>query len=208
LEELLYLFSETEIFIFVFMEIMTRIDITRRMMQNRSSILDKIVMILLFGGFSIFGTYIGFKLPSGAVSNVRDFGPMVAGLIGGPVVGLGAGLIGGVHRFFYGGFTNIACGVATINAGLVCGLVHYFRKGRLINIYQGAILAIAVEIFHAIFVLLIARPLPEAIEVTREVIPPMMIANALGLVIAILLLQPHHEVNLITSKEHQEGEHE
>jgi sigma-B regulation protein RsbU (phosphoserine phosphatase) len=193
LHGLLYLFSETEIFIFVFMEIMSRLDIIRRMIQKRATKVDKSVIILLFGAFSIFGTYIGFELPSGAISNIRDFGPMVAGLIGGPWVGLGAGLIGGVHRFFYGGFTAIPCGLATISAGLICGLICYSRKGRLINIYQVVLLVIGVETLHAMLVWIIARPLDAALQATKEAIPAMIIANGLGLVIAILLLQYHYE---------------
>jgi sigma-B regulation protein RsbU (phosphoserine phosphatase) len=193
LHDILYLFSETEIFVFVFMEVMTRVDITHRITHNKATVADKIIFILIFGGFSIFGTYIGIKLPSGAISNVRDFGPMIAGLVGGPLLGFGAGVIGGVHRFFMGGFTNISCGLATMCAGLICGLVHHFRNGKLVNIYQGALIAFSVEIIHALITLLIARPFADAVEVIKTAIPPMMIANIIGVIIAILLLQHHYE---------------
>jgi LytS/YehU family sensor histidine kinase len=118
---------------------------------------------------------------------------MIAGLVGGPLLGFGAGVIGGVHRFFMGGFTNISCGLATMCAGLICGLVHHHRNGKLVNIYQGALIAFSVEIFHALITLLIARPFADAVEVIKTAIPPMMIANIIGVIIAILLLQHHYE---------------
>ncbi len=83
---------------------------------------NQAILILIFGAFSIFGTYSGIKLPSGAIANIRDLGPMIAGLIGGPVVGLGAGLIGGTHRYFLGGLTCVPCSLATVIAGLAGGI--------------------------------------------------------------------------------------
>src|SRR4030042_752566 len=68
-------------------------------LDGRFNFKNRLFLILVFGVFSIFGTYGGIELPSGAIANVRDLGPMMAGLIGGPVVGLGAGLIGGIHRY-------------------------------------------------------------------------------------------------------------
>lgn len=60
---------------------------------------------------------------SGAIANIRDLGPMLAGLVGGPVIGLGAGAIGGIHRYFLSGFTAIPCALATVIAGLGGGNV-------------------------------------------------------------------------------------
>ncbi|EGD49902.1 signal transduction histidine kinase, LytS [Thermoanaerobacter ethanolicus JW 200] len=54
--------------------------------------------MVIFGVIGIAGTYVGVPIKD-AIANSRVVGPMVAGLIGGPLVGLGAGLIAGVHRF-------------------------------------------------------------------------------------------------------------
>jgi phosphoserine phosphatase RsbU/P len=59
----------------------------------------------------------------GAIINVRDLGPMVGGLVGGPVVGVGAGLIGALYRASLGGFSVVPCVLATVLAGLLGGLV-------------------------------------------------------------------------------------
>ncbi|HQH11910.1 MAG TPA: LytS/YhcK type 5TM receptor domain-containing protein, partial [Candidatus Sumerlaeota bacterium] len=56
-----------------------------------------IIPVIIFGLFSIFGTYTCIVMPNKAIVNFRDLGPMIAGLIAGPIVGFGAGLVGGIH---------------------------------------------------------------------------------------------------------------
>src|SRR4030042_5538741 len=120
MHEVLALFAGTEVFIFVFMEITARVETIQRVMVKKGSWRDILVFVLTFGAFSIFGTYAGIPLPSGAIVNIRDFAPMVAGLTAGPLIGLYVGLIGGGHRLFLGGFTCVSCGVATNLAGGGC----------------------------------------------------------------------------------------
>ena len=60
--------------------------------------------------------------------NTRVVSTLAAGLVGGPIPGLCAGLMGGVHRFFYdpASFTSLACGVGTFCFG-VAGAIAYGR---------------------------------------------------------------------------------
>ena len=187
-EELLALFAETEIFIFVFMEIITKIKTFQRVIIKKAAWRDTLIFLLIFGGFSIFGTYVGIQLPSGAISNIRDLGPMIAGLVAGPLAGLGAGLIGGVHRYFLGGFTSIPCGLATVLAGLIGGAVFRLNRGKLINVFQGMILAVLIECVHGGLTILLARPFSEALEVLKTAIPAMIVANSLGMAISIVII--------------------
>src|SRR4030043_397416 len=122
------------------MEIFTQIKSVQRVISQKANWYDTLFFILLFGGFSIFGTYTGIVLPGGAISSIRDLGPLVAGLVAGPVVGLGAGLIGGVQRYFIGGFTAVPCGMATVLAGLTGGIVYLINKKKVVGIFY-AILA-------------------------------------------------------------------
>ena len=176
------------------MEIVTRIKPIQRVIVKKASWRDIAVFILIFGGFSIFGTYVGIPLASGAIVNIRDFAPMIAGLTAGPIIGLAVGLIGGIHRLFLGGFTCIPCGVSTVLAGVICGAIHYFKKGKLIGILQGVLVAVLVELLHGGVTLLISRPFAEALEVVKIAIPAMMIANALGVAIAIIIVEHTKEL--------------
>src|SRR4030042_5000163 len=136
MEGILALFAETEIFIYVFIEIMARLKSIQRVMLNKGHWRDIVIFIAIFGGFSIFGTYVGIPLASGAIVNIRDFAPIMAGLTAGPLMGLGVGLIGGIHRLFLGGFTCVPCSLATVLAGVIGGLVHNYHKGKLVGILE------------------------------------------------------------------------
>src|SRR5512136_192282 len=132
LGQYLALFASTEIFIFVFMEIVVKIDTIQRVIFRKANLRDYVGFTLLFGLFSIFGTYIGTTENTGAIVNIRDLAPMVAGLVAGPYPGLAVGLIGGIHRLFLGGVTCVPCSLATVLAGVLGGAVCVLNKRRLL----------------------------------------------------------------------------
>jgi len=52
----LTLFAATEIFIFVFMEIVTKVEPVRMVIFRTARLQDYVVFVGIFGAFSIFGT--------------------------------------------------------------------------------------------------------------------------------------------------------
>lgn len=175
---------------------------------------SRIMMILFFGALSIYGTYGGINLssgaiahirhlgPLGAIANIRDLGPTIAGLVGGPVIGLGAGLIGGIHRYFVGGFVAVPCAIATILAGLVGGLIYTLRKGNFPRIWQVMLLAVGVELIHIGLALLIAKPFDAVLTVAKEVTVPMVVANVIGAgIFAFIICNLINERKTNTDKE-------
>ncbi|MBP1749652.1 MAG: Stage sporulation family protein [Deltaproteobacteria bacterium] len=153
---------------------------------------SQVMIVLFFGALSIYGTYGGIVLstgaiahvrhldPAGAIANIRDLGPLIAGLIGGPVIGLAAGLIGSLHRYFVGGFLAVPCAMATILAGLTGGLIYTLRKGNFPRIGHVMLLALGTELMHLGLALVIAVPFPDALAVVKEVAVPMVAANIIG----------------------------
>ena len=172
-----------------FAYIVTRTSFFLEILDKKLTWKNQAIMIVLFGALSIFGTYGGLQLPSGAIANIRDLGPMVAGLVGGPVVGLGAGLIGGVHRFFMGGFVNVPCSIATVIAGLLGGAIYWVRKGKFVTVWQAVLFAIFMESLHMGLTVLIARPFEQAVAVVQEVILPMIAANATGMAVFAFIIR-------------------
>ena len=53
--------------------------------------------------------------------------------MGGPYVGMGAAIIGGLHRYLFdiGGFTAVSCAVSTFVEGLVLRFPGVSRQARL-----------------------------------------------------------------------------
>jgi sigma-B regulation protein RsbU (phosphoserine phosphatase) len=63
--------------------LLTRSRIFPEILDGRATLIDKIILVLLFGGLSIYGSVSGIDF-MGSVVNVRDLGPMLAGLLAGP----------------------------------------------------------------------------------------------------------------------------
>ena len=100
---------------------------------QKDTLANKLKMAIVFGMIGILATYTGVSV-KGALANSRIIGVLVGGLFGGPVVGLVAGCIAGFHRWAIniGGFTAVACGVATVVEGMVGGIVSQrFKKPKI-----------------------------------------------------------------------------
>lgn len=146
--------------------------------DRKPNAIVQIVVAVIFGLLAIYGTYSGIKT-SGAIANIRNLAPMIAGLIGGPYVGLGAGLIGGVHRFFMGGFTSLPCALGTIISGLAGGILYKMLKGNL-GIWRPALFAFIMEVVDMALILLIARPFADALNLVKVIAIPMILADTAG----------------------------
>ena len=190
----LALFARTEVFIYVFMEIITKIEIIQRVIFKKARLTDYIVFILVFGGFSIFGTLIGSPVGSGDIANIRDLGPMIAGLVAGPFIGLAVGLIGGIHRLFLGGVTCFSSSLATILSGFLAGLIYLLNNKKLLDIIPAMLFAIGIELIHVGLTLLVSRPFSAALEVVLTAAPDMIIANSLGIAICVIVIRNTKEI--------------
>ncbi|MEI7705986.1 MAG: LytS/YhcK type 5TM receptor domain-containing protein, partial [Deltaproteobacteria bacterium] len=59
----------------------------------------KVRLYLVFSGIGILGNYLGVPVVEGqAIVNARAVGSVLAGLLGGPVLGLLVGVTSGIHR--------------------------------------------------------------------------------------------------------------
>ncbi len=163
------------------------IEFFNRMLAKKLSILDQVILAVIFGLFAVYGTYTGIQT-SGAIANIRNLGPMIAGLLGGPWVGLGAGLLGGVHRYFMGGFTAVPCAIGTTVSGLAGGLLFLLWKGN-IGIWKPALFAFLMEAADMGLLLLLARPFADALKLVSIIAVPMILADTLGILIFAFLLK-------------------
>lgn len=161
--------------------------------------LDIILLSIFFSFLSIIGTYTGIYY-RGAIVNTRNIGVAVAGIIGGPQVGIITGCIAGIHRFFIDtqSPTTIACGISSIIGGFITTL--FFRKTNEKNCYiYGFISGFLIENLSMILILLSGFFLYNfniAIDIVKNIYFPMIIANALGVSIVIIIIE-----DLISEKE-------
>ncbi len=155
-----YLFTRSRYFIEVF--------------EHRATLSTKIILILFFGLISVYGSISKISL-YGAVLNVHDLGPIIAGLVCGPFVGLGAGIIGGAFRLTQGGPYMYAAALATIVAGLLGGLIYIAYKKEFITTRKAVLYAFLIEIIVSVMQIAMATPPEQVVNVALFVALPMII---------------------------------
>ena len=164
---------------------LTKLPMVRSMLFEDSHAMgSRAALAVIFGLVSIFSTYTGVRA-QGAIVNTRVIGVLAAGLLGGPYVGIGAAVIGGLHRYLFdiGGFTAVSCAVSTFVEGLIgSAFSKRFKAGKIDGAGVFLITALA-EIGQMAIILLISRPFPAALDLVRLIAFPMIIMNALGMVV-------------------------
>jgi len=160
----------------------------RTVQKEETSLAEKALLSLIFGGFGIMSTYLGIHV-HGAVASTRIIGVMAGGILCGPFVGIAAGLIAGVHRFLFDidGITSVPCATITILCGFASALI--FKKVHKDARWLAGLLAgLIAESLEMLLVLLISKPFEEALAIVQIVYLPMSIANSLGIAILVLLI--------------------
>ncbi|MFS0863950.1 LytS/YhcK type 5TM receptor domain-containing protein [Fredinandcohnia sp. 179-A 10B2 NHS] len=182
--------------------ILTRFKFFRVMVyQKELKSYQKVIAIIFFGFFGIIGTYTGLSLSTEsfqfsrwahdlaadeAIANSRVIGVVLAGLLGGYKVGIGAGLIAGIHRYTLGGFTAFSCGFASIIAGILSG---YFHKRGNLNLNSTFLIAALAEAIQMLIILIFSRPFDQAWALVNIIGIPMIVANGLGCALFFLIIK-------------------
>ena len=85
--------------LYIVAAILTEVRPLRIILKRRvRSVPNQLCLGLIFGLLSISGTYTGMNF-QGAVVNTRVVSTVAAGLVGGPLSGLCAGALSGLHRY-------------------------------------------------------------------------------------------------------------
>lgn len=171
--------------------IISKIGIFKRLIIKRNaSKRDKLILALVFGLIGVLGTYSSVPV-NGALANTRVVGVMVGALLGGPLVGLGAAIIAGGHRFLIdiGGFTAVACGISTIVEGLMGGYFHFYLRDKKQKWKYALFFGMLAEVVQMVIILMIARPFADALALVQIILVPMVFVNAVGIALFVGILE-------------------
>ncbi|TAJ45500.1 Nramp family divalent metal transporter [Methanofollis fontis] len=157
--------------------------VLRGMVVRRLTLTDQVWLVLIFGMLSVYGTFRGIEV-GGLIVNFRDLGPLIAGIIGGPIVGACAGLIGGAYRYGLGGWTVLPCSLSPVVAGIIAGMLSRRWHGRF-TYFRLFGLSVLVEVIHILVLvpLLTGAPLDLVIATARTTLLTMILSNACGLIL-------------------------
>lgn len=162
----------------------------RYILKKNINLGDKIFFSIGFGCVGILATYWAVPIED-SLANSRSISIVLAGILGGPLVGTGAGLIAGIHRMLIpeGRFTAIACGISTILAGLIGGLSKKYIDEKQKKWLYGLFIGMIVECLQMIIILIISKPFDQALHVVKILFFPMTVINVLGITIFLMIIQ-------------------
>ena len=183
--------------------LLSHIKTFRRLIQKQDGYKDKFMLICIFSLFTIVSNYTGIEIAgntimnenwlqgvssSSTIANTRIMGVGISGLLGGPIIGIGVGLIAGIHRYMLGGTTALSCAISSILAGIIAGYIgHIFqRHNRAITPKFSAILSVLIVSLEMIMILFIVE---DGFNVVRTIAIPMILVNSFGSFILLSMIQ-------------------
>lgn len=192
--------------IIVFASVFARSRFFTEIFELRPRWTTHILLIAFFGILSVLGSATGLSI-YGAAVNVRDLGPMAGGLICGPYVGIGAGIIGGLFRFAQGGpymWTGLS---APILSGFLGGILYLVNKRQFVPTWAAVLLIGLSETLISCYTLILVTKPAQFFTVVTTVAIPMAIFNVIGMFIFASVV--HYRIRDIqTQKEMRQLEFE
>lgn len=178
--------------------VMTRTPGFKSMLYREFSWKMAFVHSAVFGVFGIAGTMTGVVFDHGEI--ITDFvwkvsldqlavssslvAVVIAGLLGGPVVGLGAGMIAGVHLLFVGGIGAIANAIVNPVTGLLAGwTARFFSDERVIPPWKALFIGIFPPVLQMQMLLIIHAQSDEMVYVVDSIGLPLVLSNSVAIAI-------------------------
>lgn len=139
--------------------------------------------------FKVFWKSIAFS-PDEAIINFRVMILTVAGVIGGPVVGVISGLFVGWQRYSLGGFSGLENMLSSATVGLCAGLIHHLLTPRQRH-SPLAIMAICfvMELVRRFYLIEINPDILQGKKLMEAITLPMLVGNTLGGYVFMKIIQ-------------------
>ncbi|UTH04740.1 sensor histidine kinase [Macrococcoides caseolyticum] len=177
----------------------------KKMMSERSNLSSQIQLLIVFGLFAAVSNFTGVEIRNNeilssqifskisddaVIANTRVLTISVAGLIGGPVVGIGVGIVSGITRYLIGGVDAYTYVVSSALIGLTSGYFGYraMTNNRYPNVLTGVILGAIMEVIQMICIIVFATNTEYAIDIVKLIALPMILINSLGVAIFLSII--------------------
>jgi len=145
------------------------------------------LILVLFVFFAVFSTYTGIDV-YGSVVNVRIIAVICGGILFGPWVGISAGVISGINRYWIdiAGPTSLACLITSTLAGLLATWIH-LRCDKKNYAKYGILAGMLCESLTMILILVLNKNSELAVSIVEQISIPMITGTVcIGLIIILV----------------------
>ena len=177
--------------------ILMNIPYFKNLLGNRRKVSAMVQLIIVFGIFAIISNFTGIEIrgnqimidqpfsdlsPHSSLANTRVLTIGVAGLIGGPIIGVSVGIISGAIRYIQGGMDAYIYVVSSILVGLFSGLygLKSIRKNTYPKVGEGLAIGAAMEAIQMISIIFLSTRFKESIDLVQFIMLPMVLTNSIG----------------------------
>ncbi|MGT2785353.1 sensor histidine kinase [Streptococcus merionis] len=185
--------------------LLVHIPYIKQMVNRPRMVRSQLTLLLLFSLFAVVANYTGVEVTesfdllnqttsqiqtTSSLANTRVLAIGVAGLVGGPFVGLGVGLISAIVRYLQGGLAPQIYALSSVLIGLTSGLAgRYFgKRQRQVGIVTVLLLGVGMEMLQMLCILLLSADRVQSLNLVRLIALPMMVTNSLGMAIFISII--------------------
>ncbi|HWR38536.1 MAG TPA: LytS/YhcK type 5TM receptor domain-containing protein [Patescibacteria group bacterium] len=167
----------------------TRIPAIRRtVLHSRYTQKDKLLLGMLFGAFSMLGNYMSIPV-FGALANHRIAGAVAGGLLGGRMVGVCAGILGAIPRYYMGGYTAEAAVLSNVVVGYVSGWIGERWGAGNIDWKRAMGATILGEAILKTMILTMSKPFEVAWQLESLIAIPTTLANSFAVVLFVGIIR-------------------
>ncbi|MFD1064707.1 LytS/YhcK type 5TM receptor domain-containing protein [Oceanobacillus locisalsi] len=160
--------------------------------------------VVIDSDFTVINTFVWHVEADQMVVSSSLVAIVIAGLLGGPVVGLGAGIIAGTHLFFLGGIGFLANSLVNPLTGLLAGFTaRFFSQERVISPVKALFIGIFPPILLMHLLLIFDSQDRAMIELVNTIGLPVVLSNSIAIaiftaMIAIVLREQENEAAFAT----------
>src|SRR5690625_2728265 len=201
--------------------VVTRIPGFRSLVYKELNMKMILLHVLVFGLFGIIGTTAGVIIDTGHIEwrqfvlsagedqyvvSLSLVAIVIAGLLAGPYVGLGAGIIAGLHLFFLGGIGVMANVIVNPLTGFLAGWsARFFSNERVISPFKALFIGVFPPILQMQLLLIFDAQQNKVVDIVDTIGLPLVLSNSLAIaiftaIIAIVLREQENEAAAATKR--------
>ncbi|MFA6226238.1 MAG: PAS domain S-box protein [Methanoregula sp.] len=181
--------------VFLFAYLLSKSRFYTQVLEHRATLATQVFLAIVFGLLSVYGMSSDLSFYT-ATMNIRDFGPIAAGLACGPYIGLGAGIIGFIYRLSIGGTNVYTAAIGPLAAGIIGGLVYYYSNRNLVSVKVAVIITLIVESLISTIAIVVrileGDSVVDVMTVTVNVALPMIIMTSIAVGVFCFIL--HNQI--------------
>ena len=172
--------------ILIIMIIATRLKSFKAIIHHDFGQKETIVCMIVFLILGVLSTFLTKNLGHSS-ANVRTMTIMIAGLFGGPIVGVPTAILAAVLRLHIGGSTAIPCALSTFVAGLIASAIYVWNGNRFLRTHQSAILMFLVMGFEMLLIFMMT-PKSLVMPIILDIYAPMTFISVIGIILFKLVI--------------------